>query len=151
MKILVTVTMLNISKIISFLTGIGVLIFLGVQANQNIGATHLPVVNSNDYLTYAPLKTESDSIVSGTLVPKGPPISPPVRVEAGNNCIVDLVQTYSVTGTLSGIFEIDYRILVYGPCGVPPGTYDEEWIAYGIFDGYLAETTASGKFSYTAQ
>jgi len=41
-----------------------------------------------------------------------------------------------MSGTLSGSLEIDYRILVHGPCEVPPapGKHDGEWIAYGRFN-----------------
>ena len=53
---------------------------------------------------------------SGLFKPKGPPNSPPIRIEAGESCIVDLTQAYIVSGTLSGSFEIDYRIVVHGPC-----------------------------------
>ena len=97
------------------------------------------------------IKAESDSVVSGKIIPDGKPIDPPIRVKAGDVCIVDLVQNYFVTGSLSGTFSIDYRILVYGPCGEPPGTYSEEWIAYGVFKGKLKETPAFGKFNYIAE
>ncbi|MCP4975643.1 MAG: hypothetical protein GY931_05735 [Maribacter sp.] len=142
--------MFSLSWIIATLTLMGSFIFPGTQVYQNIDVALLADVNSAEELTFVILKAETDSIASGTLVPKGKPVNPPIRVGAGKNCIVDLVQTYSVTGTLSGTFEIDYRILVYGPCGVPPGTYKEEWIAYGTFEGKINETPASGKFSYVA-
>jgi len=29
--------------------------------------------------------------------------------------------------------RLDYRIFVAGPCGAPPGTYDEHWIAFGRY------------------
>ena len=88
---------------------------------------------------------------TGTIKPNGVPKEPPSRVEAGESCIVDLTQTYTVTGTLSGMFEINFRIIVHGPCTEPPGTYDEEWIAYGIFSGILNNTQTDGKFTYIAK
>lgn len=90
---------------------------------------------------------------SGAFAPVGPPMEPPVRVEAGGHCIIDLRQAYVMAGTLAGALEIDYRILVHGPCEVPPvlGKYDEEWIAYGTFTGTIDGTAASGSVVYTAQ
>ena len=41
--------------------------------------------------------------------------------------------------------------MVKGPCGSPPGTFDEEWIAYGKFTGKIKGTPASGNRSYTAK
>jgi hypothetical protein len=90
---------------------------------------------------------------SGTFAPSGPPHAPPVRVSAGGSCVVELTQAYVITGTLAGSLEIDYRILVYGPCEVPPvlGKYDETWIARGTFSGALDGSAASGTLTYTAQ
>lgn len=88
--------------------------------------------------------------LSGTISPFGPPVDAPVGVDAGPNCIVDLTQRYEVRGDLAGGMEIDFRILVQGPCGSPAGTYDEEWIAHGTFDGSLNGEPASGSFVYTA-
>lgn len=70
-------------------------------------------------------------LVQGTMVPTGPPIKKPVLIEAGKSCIVELVQGYAMTGSLNASLEVDYRIWVQGPCGSPPGTFDEEWIAFG--------------------
>jgi hypothetical protein len=91
-----------------------------------------------------------DIEAEGTFAPAGPPLETPTRNEIGTGCIVELKQAYSVTGTLTGKFEIDFRILVYGPCGEPPGTYDEEWIASGSFIGNVNGLPGSGKFTYTA-
>jgi hypothetical protein len=76
----------------------------------------------------------------------------PVRIDAGGSCVIDLKQAYDMSGTLSGSLEIDYRILVYGPCEVPPvlGKYDEEWIAHGRFTGAAFGSAASGTLTYTA-
>jgi hypothetical protein len=63
---------------------------------------------------------------------------------------VDLKQAYTITGTLTGAMVIDYRILVAGPCGSPAGTFDEDWIAYGTFDGTIKGVSASGALTYTA-
>ncbi len=90
----------------------------------------------------------------GTFAPSGPPVAPPKRVDAGGNCIVDLRQPYTVSGTLSGSFDIDYRILTYGPCpsGPPkPGTYAETWVAYGTFSGTYNGRAVSADFTYTAE
>lgn len=90
---------------------------------------------------------------SGAFAPAGPPLGQPVRVDAGGSCVVDLRQAYDISGTLSGSLEIDYRILVYGPCEVPPviGKYNEEWIAHGTFTGTVDGSAASGSLTYTAQ
>ena len=56
----------------------------------------------------------------GEFFPSGPPQKKPERIEAGKNCIVDLTQSYTISGTLSGIIEFNYRILVKGPCGSTP-------------------------------
>lgn len=86
----------------------------------------------------------------GAFEPTGRPREQPIRADAGESCIVDVQQTYSVNGTLSGSFDIDYRILVLGPCGSPVGTFDEEWIALGSFDGTINEISATARFTYTA-
>ena len=93
---------------------------------------------------------QSGAMVEGTLSPVGPPIGAPVRVEAGPACIVDLRQRYALDGGLSGAMEVNFRILVRGPCGSPAGTFDEEWIAHGTFHGTLKGDSASGTFVYTA-
>jgi hypothetical protein len=96
---------------------------------------------------------QADVIASGTFAPAGPPLEQPVRVKAGGSCVVDLVQAYEILGTLSGSLQIDYRILVHGPCEVPPvlGKYDEEWIAHGTFTGTVSESPASCTLTYTAR
>lgn len=90
--------------------------------------------------------------VSGTFSPVGPPVDTPVRVDAGPTptCIVDLNQRYEVEGDLTGRMEVDFRILVRGPCGTPAGTYDEEWIAHGVFEGNVSREHVFGSFVYTA-
>jgi hypothetical protein len=87
----------------------------------------------------------------GTLRPVGRPGRPPVRTDAGGACVVDLVQDYTLSGTLSGSATIDYRILVHGPCGAPPGTFPEEWIAHGQFSGTLSGTDTAASFTYVAR
>ena len=106
---------------------------------------------SNEKLIFKILTPADSGEVSGTIIPNGPPKSPPMRIEAGNDCIVDLIQNYTVNGPLSGTFDIDYRIIVHGPCTEPPGTYDEEWIAHGYFTGKINNLTSEGKFTYTAK
>ncbi len=89
--------------------------------------------------------------ISGILTPIGKPINVPERIDAGESCIVDLKQAYTITGSLSGTAEIDYRIIIAGKCGLPPGTFEEEWIAYGKFTGSVNGKPASANLSYTAQ
>ena len=95
--------------------------------------------------------TAGEARTSGTFSPSGPPLRAPTRVDAGGSCVVDLTQSYSVEGSLSGSLVVDYRILVAGGCGAPIGTFDEEWIAHGTFSGTLDGAPASGRFSYTAR
>jgi quercetin dioxygenase-like cupin family protein len=91
-----------------------------------------------------------NDVMSGVLKPTGPPSRRPIRTEAGESCIVDLTQSYTISGSISGTVVFNYRILVKGPCGSPLGTYDEEWIAFGEFDGKANDTIASGNMSYVA-
>lgn len=88
---------------------------------------------------------------SGAIAPAGPPERSPVRVDAGGACVVDLVQVYTIDGTLTGALSIDYRILVAGPCGSPAGTFDEEWIAHGTFSGTALGKEATAALLYTAR
>ena len=94
------------------------------------------------------------SLETGTLIPAGPPPSPPVRVDAGDSCIVDIALPYLIAGSLEGMAEIDYRIDIKGPCAeAMPGKFDETWIAHGSFIGAprdasfvdTAEVKAGGK------
>jgi hypothetical protein len=100
-----------------------------------------------------PEPATGETEVSGTFAPSGPPSEQPIRIDAGGSCVIDLKQTYDMSGTLSGSLEIDYRILVYGPCEVPPvlGKYDEEWIAHGRFSVEADGSRASGTLIYTAR
>lgn len=96
-------------------------------------------------------KDMTDEIeASGVLIPSGPPREKPERISAGKGCIVNLIQPYNISGTLTGTMELNYRILVKGPCGSPAGTFDKEWIAYGIFSGLVNDKKASGNMSYVA-
>jgi len=101
----------------------------------------------SDELTKPPDGKEA----SGSFTPTGPPSELPVKIEVGTSCLVELKQSYSISGTLSGTMMIDYRILVYGPCGVSPGTFDEDWIAHGTFTGTANGSAVSGKLSYVAR
>lgn len=92
----------------------------------------------------------SEIRAKGMIQPDGPPQGEPVRVDAGAGCVVDVRQVYIVKGTLTGSFDIDFRILVHGPCGHPPGTFTEEWIAHGNFVGSLEGDSARAGFTYTA-
>ena len=92
----------------------------------------------------------SEIHAEGSFRPDGPPKQKPARIEAGRGCVVDVRQTYIVQGTLAGSFNIDFRILVHGPCGQPIGTFAEEWIARGEFAGSLLGKAAKARFTYTA-
>jgi len=104
---------------------------------------------------------QSQEIASGEFAPIGPPTDGVVRTPAGDACIVDLVQAYEIHGSLTGTLEIDYRIFVAGPCGSPPGTFRESWIAHGTFTGafngdpttadlwYLADVDEDGALAGT--
>jgi hypothetical protein len=96
------------------------------------------------------MDTKGGFEAAGEFSPSGPP-KKPERIEVGKSCIIDFIQSYIISGTLSGKMEFNYRILVKGPCGSPPGTFDEEWIAYGKFSGSINNTPASGNMSYTAK
>jgi hypothetical protein len=91
----------------------------------------------------------SDFRATGTFLPDGPP-QQPVRVDAGQGCVVDVKQKYVVNGTLTGSFDVDFRILVFGPCGHPLGAFAEEWIATGTFVGSVHDKSTTAKFTYTA-
>ena len=86
---------------------------------------------------------------SGTFKPAGPP-DQPERVQVGDSCVVDLGQRYTVDGTLAGTMQIDFRIFVAGPCGAPPGTYEEHWIARGRYSVHVGESTREGPLVYLA-
>ena len=88
---------------------------------------------------------------AGFLAPDGPPASPPERTDAGGRCVVDLRQPYTIRGRIEGRLLIDYRILVEGPCGLPPGQVDEEWIAHGTFEGSTGDGPVTGTLWYTAR
>lgn len=88
---------------------------------------------------------------AGALTPEDAPGEPPVRIDAGGSCVVDVKQSYTISGTLTGSVEVDFRILVAGPCGSPAGTFDEEWIAHGEFNGAMNGTAAEGRFNYVAR
>jgi hypothetical protein len=122
--------------------------------------SYLPLVIALSFLLAcgaSPRDTTDDSLeaprgdlASGSFAPVGPPPKPPIRIDVGESCIVEVTQGYAISGTLEGSLEIDFRILVAGPCGSPPGTFDEEWIAYGIFTGTANGTAASANLSYVA-
>jgi len=94
------------------------------------------------------------SLERGVIVPAGPPLSPPVRVDSGDSCVIDIILPYIFDGSLQGVAEVNYRIDVKGPCAqAAPGVFDETWIARGIFTGspgdasfvYTADVKAGGK------
>ena len=106
--------------------------------------------NMSYYQTGMSTEAVQGSEATGTFEPTGAPLEPPERIDVGKSCLVDIRQAYTISGTLNGSLVIDYRILVAGPCGSPAGTFDEDWIAYGEFNGAVNGNTASGKLSYTA-
>ena len=87
--------------------------------------------------------------VSGIFKPAGPP-SDVSRLPAGLSCIVELRQAYDISGSLTGVLNIDFRIVVMGPCGAPPGTYEESWIAYGRYNFKIQGSPLKGHLSYIA-
>jgi len=91
-----------------------------------------------------------DFEAKGTFRPAGPPghVS---RSQIGDDCVVDLVQGYTLDGALSGSMQIDFRIFVAGPCGMPPGTYDEHWIARGEYVVRVGDSTREGPLVYLAE
>ena len=112
-----------------------------------LAATPPPVWAQNNPVELVSLET-------GIIVPAGPPSAAPVRVDAGDSCIVDVVLPYVFAGSLEGTAEINYRIDVKGPCAeAVPGRFDETWIARGTFTGwpgdasfvYVADVKAGGK------
>lgn len=56
-----------------------------------------------------------------------------------------------ISGSLSGTLDINFRIKVDGPCGSPMGTFDEEWIAHGVFSGTADGKAGTASFTYCAQ
>jgi hypothetical protein len=102
-------------------------------------------------MTCSPASVAGQTPASGILAPDGPPERPPVRVDAGGACVVDLVQDYTIEGTLTGELTFDYRILVEGPCGSPAGTFDEEWIAHWKFSGTALGQKVTASVLYTAE
>jgi hypothetical protein len=132
--------------------------FVKTVISRLISCSFLVVVMSLPVMSQGVAQDTSEQIrgeteASGTFAPAGPPAGQPVRVYAGGNCVVDLRQAYEISGTLSGSLDIDYRILVRGPCETPPvvGKYDEEWIAHGTFSGTIDSSAASGSLTYTAR
>jgi len=86
----------------------------------------------------------------GTFKPSGPP-DHPARHEIADICIVDLDQSYEIDGTFTGTMTVDFRIFVDGPCGSPPGTFNEHWIAHGQFDlASPGAASAKGSLAYLA-
>ena len=124
-------------------------VVIGLGAGPSRGSWSRPPVVVLILLGLATSAT-AQGLAKGTFAPSGPPSDPPRRVHAGGACIVDLEQRYEVTGTLSGRMVVEYRILVHGPCGTPPGSVEERWIANGVFEGTVQGDTVSATFWYTA-
>lgn len=72
------------------------------------------------------------------------------RSQIGDHCIIDLEQEYRLEGSLVGGMTLDFRIYVDGPCGEPPGTFDEHWIARGEYAVRLEESDLEGALIYLA-
>lgn len=124
---------------------------IGVRVTTALVALSWIAIWAGSLFAQTPSTPPSDSLdAAGVFAPSGPPIGAPSRVDAGGACVVDVRQRYDVAGTLSGTFEVDFRILVHGPCGSPAGRFDEEWIAVGRFSGVVAGDQASSRFTYSA-
>ncbi len=101
-------------------------------------------------LPATPQSIREHILASGSFQPGGTPISRQLK-ELGDLCVVDIEQRYVIDGTIIGTLLIDYRILIQGPCGTPPGTYEEQWIAYGSYEGEIAGDKVTGSLLYLAQ
>ena len=102
------------------------------------------------FVTWAVARGAETSVESsGRFIPNSPPTNV-VRTEVGNNCIVDLDQSYDLSGTLVGSMKINFRIVIHGPCGSPPGTFYEEWIAHGEYSAMTSNLTLQGPLVYLA-
>ena len=55
------------------------------------------------------LETGNEIEATGEFFPSGPPQKKPERIEAGKYCIVDLIEPYTISGTLSGAIKFNYR------------------------------------------
>lgn len=125
------------------------------NSRDDLAESILNWISNSDEVLSDPRSEDADIAkkmirATGYFSPNGAPSSAPNRTDGGGSCIVDLVQDYTVSGTLSGQFTIDYRIKVDGPCGAPLGTHDEDWIAHGTFSGTLNEVTLTSSFTYVA-
>jgi hypothetical protein len=117
-----------------------------------IGLAGLVATGSPGGVAPSPPDAPPPAEASGSFAPAGPPSRPPTKVHTGRGCTIDLRQPYTISGTLTGTLDIDYRILVHGPCErAEPGVFDEEWIARGTFTGRIRGEAASASFSYTAR
>lgn len=111
----------------------------------------LVIVTLLTVMSYNAMAAEPpNTSVAGSFSPVGPP-DQPSRHPVGDACIVDLNQVYALEGTLEGEMRIDFRIYVAGPCGSPPGTYDEHWIAHGNYSVKTSgQAVHSGTLTYLA-
>ena len=94
-------------------------------------------------------QVQTELKLSGTFRPSAPP-EEPARRKVGSGCVVDLMQTYDLEGSLVGEMVIDFRIFVAGDCTQPPGTFDEHWISYGTYVVRIRETEHAGTLIYLA-
>lgn len=63
-----------------------------------------------------------------------------------NQCVADILGTYTFTGSLEGGGLAFIRLRSHGPCGNPPYTFAEDGVINGTFSGQVAGKT--GTFSY---
>lgn len=84
--------------------------------------------------------------VSGSFLPNSPPVEP-IRTAFLDNCIIELDQSYDISGSM----KVNFRIAVRGPCGSPPGTFDESWIATGEYTARLEGIEVEGDLMYVAE
>ena len=89
--------------------------------------------------------------VSGTMDREGYPKTPLDKENAGGGCIVDVTQEHSVSGSMSGTLEIDYRLLIAGSCESQAEMDDQEWIAHGVFEGMVDDSSRAASFSYVGE
>lgn len=112
----------------------------GVQAAAQSGSTPIS----------APAEETREVVDTvGTFRPTGQP-EQPRRVPIGDKCVIDLKQEYALDGALTGLMQVDFRIIVDGPCGVPPGTHDEHWIAHGQYSVEVDDEGLAGSLTYLA-
>ena len=72
--------------------------------------------------------------------------------EVDGECLLPLQGTHVYSGDLEGTMNLDYRILLHGPCDPEAeiGDLDESWIVTGRFDGAVNGRTGAFDIFYIA-